>query len=101
MASSAEASGGADPGIDAAAPGTGGGGGRAISGPIRSREDAIRALDAVAMFFRGNEPSSPVPLFIERAKRLVGKNFLEALEDIAPAALPQARDAGGIKDPNA
>jgi type VI secretion system protein ImpA len=67
-------------------------------GTIQSRADAIRALDAVAEFFRRNEPSSPIPLFIDRAKRLVSKDFLEVLADIAPDALGQARAAGGLKE---
>jgi len=70
----------------------------AAPGPIRSREDAIRALDAVSEFFRRSEPSSPIPLFLERAKRLVSKDFLEVLADIAPDALAQARAAGGLRD---
>lgn len=65
---------------------------------INSRQDAIIALDAVATYFRLNEPSSPIPLFIERAKRLVAKDFLEVLADIAPDALSQARSAGGLRD---
>lgn len=65
-------------------------------GAIRSRQDAIRALDAVAEFFRQNEPSSPIPILIDRAKRLVSKNFLEVLADIAPDAVAQARAAGGL-----
>jgi type VI secretion system protein ImpA len=67
-------------------------------GVINSRADAIRALDAVAEYFRRNEPSSPIPLFVERAKRLVAKDFLEVLADIAPDALAVARSAGGLKD---
>jgi type VI secretion system protein ImpA len=67
-------------------------------GAIRSRDDAIRALDAVSEFFKRNEPSSPIPLFIERAKRLVSKDFLEVLADVAPDALSQARSAGGLRD---
>ena len=67
-------------------------------GAIRSREDAIRALDAVSEFFRRNEPSSPIPLIVERAKRLVSKDFLEVLADIAPEALGSARSAGGLRD---
>jgi type VI secretion system protein ImpA len=65
---------------------------------IKSRQDAIRALDAVSAFFRAHEPSSPVPLFIERAKRLVSKTFLEVLEDIAPEGVSQAKLIGGIKN---
>ena len=65
---------------------------------IKSRQDAIRALDAVSAFFRAHEPSSPVPLFVERAKRLVSKSFMEVLEDIAPEGLTQAQLIGGIKN---
>jgi type VI secretion system protein ImpA len=68
------------------------------AGAINSRADAIRALDAVAEYFRRNEPSSPIPLFVDRAKRLVAKDFLEVLADIAPDALSVARSAGGLKD---
>jgi len=80
------------------AAGEGGGSTMVAVGSIRSRQDAIRALDAAAEFFRRNEPSSPIPLFLERAKRLVSKDFLEVLADIAPDALPQARSAGGLRD---
>jgi type VI secretion system protein ImpA len=52
----------------------------------------------VAAFFRGNEPSSPIPMIVERAKRLVSKDFLEVLADIAPDAVATARSAGGLKD---
>jgi len=75
-----------------------GGEGAALAvGIIKSRQDAVRALDAVADFFRRNEPSSPVPLLLDRAKRLVSKDFLEVLADIAPEALGVARAAGGLK----
>jgi type VI secretion system protein ImpA len=67
-------------------------------GAIQSRQDAIRALEAVAEFFRRNEPSSPLPLLVDRAKRLVAKDFLEVLADVAPEALPSARAAGGIRE---
>lgn len=67
-------------------------------GSIKTRDDAIRALDAVIAFFRKNEPSSPVPIFVERAKRLVAKDFLAVLEDIAPDGLDQAKRVGGIRD---
>lgn len=67
-------------------------------GAIGSRQDAIAALDAVAEFFRRTEPSSPIPLFLARAKRLVSKDFLEVLADIAPDAVAQARVAGGLRD---
>jgi len=81
-----------------AADGSGRAGTVVAVGAIRSRQDAVRALEAAAEFFRRNEPSSPIPLFIDRAKRLVSKDFLEVLADVAPDALPQARLAGGLRD---
>ncbi len=69
-----------------------------LAGPVKSRQDAIRALDAVSDFFKRTEPSSPIPLFLARAKRLVSKDFLEVLADVAPEAVAQARAAGGLKE---
>ena len=67
-------------------------------GAIRSRQDAIRALDAVTTFFENTEPSSPVPMFVERAKRLIAKNFLDVVQDVVPDALNAAKAAGGVQD---
>jgi type VI secretion system protein ImpA len=69
-----------------------------VPGQIRSREDAIRSLDAVAEFFRRCEPSSPVPMFVERAKRLISRNFLEVLAELAPDSLAAVKHVGGIRD---
>lgn len=98
---------GAYAGGDAAVEGAADGGGVATTpgvgtgpvGAVRSRQDAIRALDAVAAFFRQTEPSSPVPYFVERAKRLVSKDFLEVLNDVVPGATSQAREAIGVREP--
>jgi type VI secretion system protein ImpA len=92
------ASRGESPGEAAGVAGAGSGEVAFRAGAINSRADAIRALDAVAEYFRRNEPSSPIPLFVDRAKRLVAKDFLEVLADIAPDALAVARSAGGLKD---
>jgi type VI secretion system protein ImpA len=70
----------------------------AVPGQIRSREDAIRSLDAIAEFFRHTEPSSPVPMFVDRAKRLIARDFFEVLADLAPDALTEVKRLGGIRD---
>jgi type VI secretion system protein ImpA len=70
----------------------------AVIGVIQTRQDAVRAIEAAAAFFRQTEPSSPVPLLLDRAKRLVSKNFLEVLADLAPGALAEARVAGGVRE---
>jgi type VI secretion system protein ImpA len=66
-------------------------------GAIASRQDAVKALEAVANFFERNEPSSPVPLFVERTKRLIAMDFIQLLEEIVPDAADHARAAAGIK----
>ena len=83
------------PGADDVAPGVGR---LATAGPIRTREDAIRSLEAVADFFRRNEPSSPVPLFADRTRRLIEMDFVQLLGEIAPGALPEVRGAAGLRD---
>ena len=64
--------------------------GAPASGKIRSREDAVRMLDQISEYFRRNEPSSPVPLLLQRAKGLISKDFMEILRDLTPDAISQA-----------
>ena len=65
-------------------------------GGIRNREDAIRILEDVSDYFRKNEPSSPVPLLLQRAKRLVSKDFMEILRDLTPKGVSEAEAIGGL-----
>ena len=58
---------------------------------LTSREDALRALELSAAFFRANEPSSPLPLLIDRATRLAALPFIDILRDLAPDGLQQAQ----------
>lgn len=69
-----------------------------ITGEISSREDVIRTIDKICEYYRRYEPSSPVPLFLNRAKRLASKSFLDILRDLTPDALSQALSLGGISD---
>ena len=70
----------------------------AISGEITSRADVIRMIDKICKYYQQNEPSSPVPLLLERAKRLVPKNFFEVLEDLAPDGMNQLLMVSGPRD---
>jgi type VI secretion system protein ImpA len=64
--------------------------GPVISGPIRSRQQAIDQLDAVKAFFLAAEPSSPLPLLIDRVKRLAGMDFMQIMENLAPGGVDDA-----------
>lgn len=67
------------------------GGGPRIAGRVDSREDVIRALDAIGDYYRRREPGSPVPLVLKRAKEWVTLDFLTMLEEIAPSSMEEAR----------
>jgi type VI secretion system protein ImpA len=64
-------------------------GGPGVSGTIQSRADVVKALDLICDYYRENEPSSPVPLIIQRAQRLVDKDFMTIMSDLTPDALTQ------------
>ena len=61
----------------------------AISGEISDRADVLRMLDKICKYYQQYEPSSPVPLLLQRARRLVPKNFFEIMEDLAPDGVAQ------------
>ena len=63
---------------------------------LSNREDALHALELAAGYFRSNEPSSPLPLLIDRAKRLATLDFLEILRDMAPDGVMQAQIVTGV-----
>ena len=59
------------------------------SGEIANRHDVVRALDKLIHYYLQHEPSSPLPMLLERAKRLVPKSFFEIMEDLAPEGMSQ------------
>jgi type VI secretion system protein ImpA len=65
------------------------------AGSIESREDAIRTLQRVCDWLERNEPSHPAPLLIQRAQRLMKKNFLEIIRDLVPDGLGQIEKLAG------
>jgi type VI secretion system protein ImpA len=69
----------------------------AVQGEIRSRTDVIRTLDALCEYYSQHEPSSPIPLLLERAKRLVDKGFMDIIRDLAPAGVAEAEVIGGLE----
>jgi type VI secretion system protein ImpA len=68
---------------------TGSPGAASVSGQINSREDVIRALDRIAAYYTRHEPSSPIPLFMERCKKMVMMSFVDIVKELVPDALSQ------------
>jgi type VI secretion system protein ImpA len=59
------------------------------SDAIANRADVVRMLDRILAYYQHHEPSSPVPMLLERAKRLAPKSFIEIMEDLAPDSISQ------------
>lgn len=96
-ADAAEAS--ADAG-NAAPPQAGGGGnaGPSGGGAINSPTDVQNALDRIIGYYEREEPSSPLPILLRRAKTLVGADFLTIVRNMAPDGVDQVNLLGGIED---
>jgi type VI secretion system protein ImpA len=63
---------------------------------IASTQDVIDTLDRLCTYYAQHEPSSPLPVLLQRARRLVGKSFIEIIEDVAPDGAGQFRHLGGV-----
>lgn len=72
-------------------------GGGAPPGAVRGREDVVRMLDRICEYYAVNEPSSPVPVLLQRAKRLVDKSFTDIVRDLTPAGLSELQVIAGLE----
>ena len=66
-----------------------------VGAEIRSREDVNMWVDKICIYYAAQEPSSPVPLLLRRAQRLVSKGFIDIIRDLTPDAMPQVELIGG------
>ena len=66
-------------------------GGAAAGGKISSRGEALKSIAAICEYYRRYEPSSPVPLLLQRAGRLIEMDFLQIVEDLSIEGGDQAR----------
>jgi type VI secretion system protein ImpA len=65
-------------------------------GDIQSPDDVRAAIDRICVYYERYEPSSPLPLLLRRAQRLVGKSFLEIMKDVSPDGVRQVESLAGI-----
>ncbi len=89
------APGAADTGGEATPQSVSSGGGPAV-GAIGSRADVRAALDSICRYYEQNDPSSPVPLLLKRARRLVDMNFTQIIQDLAPGAMTEINQITGV-----
>ena len=72
---------------------------------VQTRHDAVRAIELVCAYLELNEPTNPAQLLLRRAARVIDKNFLELVQELAPDAVKDVArimgvDAASIQDQN-
>lgn len=67
-------------------------------GAINSQQDVRTALEKIIGYYAKNEPSSPLPILLERCKLLVGADFVTIIKNIAPRGYDEVKTIGGLKD---
>ena len=67
---------------------------------VNNRADAIYLLELASTYFRTFEPSSPLPLLIDRARRLSSMDFMDILRDLAPDGMNQVQVVAGPQGEN-
>ena len=63
---------------------------------IQSREQALAAIDQVCIYLERAEPTNPAQLLLKRARRLIDKNFMQLMKDLAPEALAEVAKIMGV-----
>lgn len=66
-----------------------------ISGEINSREDVLRSLDRLLTYYSRHEPSSPLPVLLNRAKNLVNADFAAIVRNLIPDGMSQFENLRG------
>jgi type VI secretion system protein ImpA len=66
-----------------------------MSGGISSRDDVLRALDKICAYYARYEPSSPIPMFMQRCKRLVTMSFVDIVKELVPDGVNQVETLRG------
>lgn len=69
-----------------------------VPGAINSQQDVRTALEKIIGYYAKNEPSSPLPILLERCKILVGADFVTIIKNIAPRGYDEVKTIGGLKD---
>lgn len=72
---------------------------------VDSRQDAIRAIELVCAYLERSEPTNPAQLFLRRAGRVIDKNFMQLVDELAPESLKDVArimgvDPGSINNQN-
>ena len=78
------------PSVDAAAPAA-----PRPTGDIATRDDVLHSLDKILAYYTRHEPSSPLPVLLNRAKNLVHADFAAIVRNLIPDGMSQFENLRG------
>lgn len=62
---------------------------------IGSRDDVVRSLDEILAYYARHEPSSPLPMLLNRAKKLAHADFETIVRNLIPDGMSQFENLRG------
>lgn len=62
---------------------------------LNNRREAVLMLDNVLAYFEKHEPSHPAPVLIRRARKMIGMDFSEIIEELLPEAVNSLQQFAG------
>ncbi|MFE8647236.1 type VI secretion system protein TssA [Sphingomonas sp. NCPPB 2930] len=65
---------------------------------VRSRRDIVDVIDAVCAYLYEHEPSSPVPVLLQRARQLTGMRYLDIVRTLTPESVATIENLAGRTD---
>jgi type VI secretion system protein ImpA len=63
---------------------------------VDNRQDAIRAIELVCDYLERSEPTNPAQMLLRRAARMIDKNFLQLVRELAPDAVKEVARVMGV-----
>jgi len=67
------------------------------SSGIENRSDVLEALSKITEYYSQYEPSSPVPILVERTKKLVTMDFMSIMKELSPDGVKQVELIAGVE----
>lgn len=72
--------------------------GLSVPDQINSREDVVKTLAKIILYYAKYEPTSPVPAMLERAQRVATMNFREIVQEFNLTGTPSIQEVLGWKN---
>lgn len=66
-----------------------------VSGDINHRDDVLQQLQRILDYYARHEPSSPIPLLLNRARQLVNADFAAIVRNLIPDGMSQFENLRG------